>query len=72
MFLKTQQSSGVYGMVTYVLLYVFSYMAVSEFWEKNKQNKNKQTNKKQSLKSYCSEIQSRFIPAGHIQHTILS
>ena len=24
------------------------------------------------LKSYCSEIQPRFIPAGHIQHTILS
>ena len=24
------------------------------------------------LKSYCSEIQHRFIPAVHIQHTILS
>ena len=24
------------------------------------------------LKSYCSEIQHRFIPAAHIQHTILS
>ena len=26
----------------------------------------------QILKYYCSEIQPRFIPAGHIQHTILS
>ena len=25
-----------------------------------------------TLKSYCSEIQHRYIPAGHIRHTILS
>ena len=29
-------------------------------------------NSPSSLKSYCSEIQHRFIPAVHIQHTILS
>ena len=26
----------------------------------------------ETLKSYCSEIQHRFIPAVHIQHTFLS
>ena len=30
------------------------------------------TRSRLTLKSYCSEIQHRFIPAVHIQHTILS